>query len=160
MPILSLLYLVALVACCGYAFLRGGGPERFGAAIISIGSVLTYLAMSNAATNYRSVEFDAFVIDVLCLLAFVVLALRANRYWPLWVAALQIIGLGGHFVKLAEPGTLRQAYGFALVFWSYPMLLLIALGTFNHQRRLRRFGSDPSWSSSSGRSAPPTAPTR
>ena len=39
-----------------------------------------------------------------------------------------------------------------LVFWSYPMLLLIVLGTFRHQQRLARFGADRSWSSSWGRS--------
>lgn len=154
MPLLSLIYLLVLVGCCGYAFLRGGAPERAGAAIIGIGSILTYFAMSNAATNYRSVEADAFIVDVVVLVAFIILALRANRYWPLWVAALQIIGMAGYAIKLAEPSTIRQAFGFALVFWSYPMLLLIAFGTWRHQRRLARSGADPSWTS---RAAQPPA---
>lgn len=158
MPLASLAYLVVLVGCCGYAFLKGGAPERVGAAIIGIGSVLTYVAMSNAATNYHSVEVDAFIVDLVCLVAFVILALRAERYWPLWVAALQIIGIAGHAVKLAEPSTLRQAYGFALVFWSYPMLLLIALGTWRHRQRLIRFGADRSWVNSLDPSDPPPPP--
>ena len=35
------------------------------------------------------------------------------------------------------------------------MLFLLVLGTWNHQRRLAKFGVDKSWSSSSGRSETP-----
>lgn len=157
----TMVYLALLIACCGYSFMRGGAPERVGAAIIAIGSVLTYVAMSNPATNYRSVEADAFVVDLACLVAFLILALRAERFWPLWITALQIIGIAGHAVKLADPGTIRQAYAFALAFWSYPMLLLIVLGTWRHQQRLARFGFDRSWVGSRGDPppAPPPGPT-
>ncbi|MFL6845355.1 MAG: hypothetical protein ACJ8ER_10800 [Allosphingosinicella sp.] len=44
---------------------------------------------------------------------------------------------------------IRMAYAFVLAFWTYPMLLMIVLGTWNHQRRLAKFGVDKSWSSSS-----------
>ena len=154
-------YLALLVACCVFAFLRGGAPEKIGAAIIAAGSILTFAVMPTSAASYHFVRLDAFVIDVACLVAFTILALRAERYWPLWVAALQIIGIAGHAIKFADPDVIRRAFAFALAFWSYPMLLLIALGTHNHQRRLRRNGSDPSWSSSFGRSppTPPGAPT-
>jgi hypothetical protein len=98
------------------------------------------------------VEFGVFLVDVAALAAFVILALRADRYWPLWIAGLQIIGTAGHAVKLMDPGVIRTAYAFILAFWSYPMLLLIVLGTWRHQQRLAKFGADRSWSSSWGRS--------
>jgi hypothetical protein len=99
-----------------------------------------------------SVEIGVFIVDAVCLVAFLVLALRANRFWPLWVAGLQLIGTAGHAVKLADPEIIRRAYQIVLVFWSYPMLLLIVLGTWRHQQRLARFGVDRSWSSSWARS--------
>lgn len=145
----TIVYLVLLIACCAYAFSRGAEPEKIAAAIIAIGSVLTYAVMPTSAASYHSVRLDAFVIDLVCLVAFVILALRAERYWPSWVAALQLIGIAGHGVKLMDPDVIRRAFAFALAFWSYPMLLLIALGTWRHQVRLARFGTDPSWSSSS-----------
>jgi hypothetical protein len=151
-------YLALLIACCTYAGLRGAAPERIGAAILATGSVLTYAVPSSNAIDYTSVEVGIFLVDVATALAFITLALLANRYWPLWVAALQIIGTAGHAVKLADPETIRRAYAFALIFWSYPMLLLIALGTWRHQQRLARSGADRSWSSFSGRSAPPLQP--
>jgi hypothetical protein len=98
------------------------------------------------------VEVGVFFIDVGCLVAFLGVALRAARYWPLWVTALQVIGIAGHAIKLVDPAGFPWAYAFALAFWSYPMLLLIVLGTFRHQQRLAKFGVDRSWSSSWGRS--------
>ncbi|HEX6375201.1 MAG TPA: hypothetical protein VFZ91_05730 [Allosphingosinicella sp.] len=35
------------------------------------------------------------------------------------------------------------------------MLFLLVLGTWNHQKRLAKYGVDKSWSSFSGRSDPP-----
>jgi hypothetical protein len=151
----SLVFLVLLVGCCGYAFLRGGIPERIAALIFVAAAILTLVALSSPAIRWHSVEYGAFLVDVATLLSLVALALRANRLWPLWVTALQAIGTTGHAVKLADPEVIRWAYAFALAFWSYPMLALLAFGTWNHQRRLARFGVDRSWSSSSGRSETP-----
>ena len=154
-------YYTLLLLCWIYALLKGGAPERIGATIIGAGSILSLAAVSAPASSFGSVEIGVFLVDIACLVAFVVLALRAERYWPLWVAALQVIGIAGHAVKLVDPEVIRRAYAFALVFWSYPMLLLLALGTWRHQQRLTRFGADPSWSTSLRRSEPPprTGPT-
>lgn len=154
-------YFSLLFACWAYALLKGAAPERIGASIIGIGSILTVLAASGSAHRFASVEIGIFIVDVGCFVAFLVLALRAERYWPLWIAGLQLIGTSGHAVKLVDPEVIRRAYWFIQAFWSYPMLLLIVLGTFRHQQRLARFGADRSWSSSWGRSArkPETGPT-
>jgi hypothetical protein len=147
----NLFFDLFLLVCCGYAFWRGGPPERVGASIFVAAVVFTRIAVSGAATRYSSIEAGVVIVDVATLLALVVLALRANRLWPLWVTALQAIGAAGHVVKLMDPNVIRWAYAFALAFWSYPMLALLALGVWNHQRRLAKFGADKSWSSSSDR---------
>jgi hypothetical protein len=156
----TLVFYAILATCCVYVGRRGGAPEWIGASIIVVGSLLTLVTLSSAATIYRSVEIGVFVVDVAALVSFLVLALRAERLWPLCVVALQLIGTAGHAVKLVDPQILPWAYAFALRFWGYPMIALLVLGTWNHQRRLARFGVDRSWSSSSGRSEqrPPTGP--
>ena len=151
----------ALFAACGlYVLLRGGAPEKVGTAILAIGSILSVAAVSNPTGRFGAVEVGVFLVDIVTLLAFVALALRAERYWPLCVTALQAIGTAGHAAKLLDPGVIRSAYAIVLSLWGYLMLLLIVLGTWNHQRRLARFGVDRSWSSFSGRSEPrpPTGP--
>ena len=155
------IFYAILLACCLYATLRGGVPEKIGAGIFAIATILSTVAMSGRGSRYEWVEVGVFAVDVATLLAVLALALRANRFWTLWVAALQIIGTAGHAVKLADPALVPAGYAMAMALWSYPMLLLLVLGTWNHQRRLARNGVDPSWSTSSGRSAkrPPTGPT-
>ena len=150
-----------LLACCGYALLRGGAPERIAASIFTIGTGLTVVAASGAAGRFASLEVGILAVDALALLAFLVLALCAERFWTLWLTALQAIGTAGHAIKMVDPEGLPWAYAFALAFWSYPMLLLIAFGTGRHQKRLAKFGADRSWSSFSvpwGRQ-PGTGPT-
>jgi hypothetical protein len=72
------------------------------------------------------------------------LALRAERFWTLWIAALQIIGTAGHAVKFVDPEIIQRVYAFILAVWAYPVLLLLVIGTRRHQKRLSRFGSDES----------------
>lgn len=156
----NLAWAVVLFGGCFYAVLRGGMPERIGAAILTVGSLLTVAALSSTATIYRSLEMGVFLVDVATLFGFVFLALRADRLWPLCITALQLVGTAGHAVKLVDPQVIPYAYAFALRFWGYPMVLVLLIGTWNHQRRLARFGVDKSWSSSSGRSEtpPPSGP--
>ncbi len=135
-----------LLVCCGYALLRGGAPERIGATIYAVGTGLTVLAHQEAAIRYGTVEVGVLLVDGAALIAFLVLALFARRLWPLWMTAFQLIATAGHFAKLADPEMIRWAYAFLVGIWSYPMLLVLAIGTYNYQQRLRRFGSDRAWS--------------
>lgn len=117
-----------------YALARGGRSERAGAAILFIGSVLTDVAFVPGILHFVSVERGVLVVDVGVLAAFVILALRSDRYWPIWIAALQLIGTLAHFAKLADPTMMPVGYAFLLAAWAYPMLALIAIGTWRHRR--------------------------
>ena len=152
------LFLVLLIACCAYAFVRGGAPERIGMAVYAAGSVLTYVAVSAPPIRFKGVEVGVFIIDVCVLISFTVLALRANRFWPIWVSALQGLGVLGSLAMLLHPRVIPWAYAVVLSIWSYPILLLMATGTHFHQRRLKRSGADPSWTPSSAPPGPPTPP--
>lgn len=141
-----LVYLILLNLCWAYALWRGGTPERIGATILAVGSFLTAAAIDDGRGSFQGVEVDVVVIDILCSLAFVSLALRADRFWPLWLAALQVGGTAGHAVKFIDPHIVPRAYAFMLAAWAYPMLVLLFAGTWRHRRRLARFGFDKSWS--------------
>jgi len=81
------------------------------------------------------------IVDLGVLAGFVTVALRSKRFWPLWVAGLQLTTSLGHILKGIDPDLLPRAYGAALQFWSYPILLILAVGTFRTQRRLGRTAS-------------------
>ena len=137
--------------CCGYALLRGGAPERIGAAIIILGSALTVALGSAWAHRFEHVETGIVAVDVAVLLGFVLLAVFSDRFWPLWVSALQAIVVLTHLARALEPNLMPWAYGVALAIGVYPMLLLVALGTWRHRKRMATGAADPSWSRSSAR---------
>jgi hypothetical protein len=145
-PLNFLTYNILLTSCLVYALWRGGAPERFGAGILGIGSVLSRLVISGRGASFRSIETGVLIIDILCLAAFVILALRAERFWPLWVAALMLLTVAAHGVRLADPEMLLRAYAFLIIVWSYPAILLVIVGTWRHQQRILSFGHDEAWS--------------
>jgi hypothetical protein len=126
-------------------------PERIGAALYALAVAATHLILITDTGRWRHVEFGVLIVDVLLFASFTALALRANRFWPIWVSAFLGLGILGHLARWAGPTVIWWAYAVILSMWSYPILAIIALGTWNHQKRLARNGVDKSWSTSSGR---------
>lgn len=159
---LNLVFVGLLIATSLYAFVRGGAPERIGAASFATACILTVVVASLPAARFRSVELGMLLVDISVFLVFVILALKANRFWPIWVSALLGIGVAGHLARLLSPDVIPWAYQLALTIWSYPILLLVCLGTYAHQKRLAKTGADPSWtrySAPAGPSMPSAGPT-
>lgn len=140
-------FVALLLACTAYALVAGGGPERIGAATYALACTATYLLISARPGPWQNVEFGVLVIDVATFAGFCILALRAERFWPVWVSALLGLGVFGHLGRWVEPGISRWAYAVALTIWSYPILAILAVGTWAHRRRVAQFGADKSWSS-------------
>ena len=139
-----IVYHLLLIAVAAYAFLRGRSDERLAAAICVFATVATRLVLSPTPERYSGVEMGVFLVDLLTLAGFVVIALRTDRFWPLWVAGLQLTTLVAHLLKAVQVELLPQAYAAAGRFWVYPIFLIIVVGTWRshqHTRRERRAGS-------------------
>jgi hypothetical protein len=142
----SILYNALLVTCVPYALLRGGAPERWCAAVALLATILSILALSRSASVYQDAEVGTLIVDGLALAAFFGVALFADRFWPLLVAGLQADAVIIHICKLMRPDILPLGYAIGLSIWSYPILMVLAIGTARHQRRLATYGRDPAWS--------------
>ena len=127
-------YYVFLFACCGYAIFRGGGSEYLGAAIMIIGSFCTLAAARLFGTSWTQVEVGIFAIDIVVLVAFIWLALTSDRFWPIWASAFQLLAVAIHTAMMMTPQVTPWAFGTGAVFWAYPMLLALAIGSFEHVR--------------------------
>lgn len=132
-----LIFWLLLFGCFLYALLRGGWPERVAASTFVAGSFLTAMLGSALPERFVSVEVGILIVDVIGLGIFVALALLTDRYWPIWIASLQLLAVLAHVAKLVDPDMLRNGYGFIMAVWSYPQLLAIALGTRAHHRSRR-----------------------
>ena len=130
-----IIYHALLIAVCAYAFLRGRRDERFAAAICLLATLATRLALSPVTSRYSGVETGVFLVDLLTLGGFTFIALRTDRFWPLWVAGIQLTTMLAHGLKAIELDLIPEAYAAAARFWVYPIFLIIFIGTWrSHQR--------------------------
>lgn len=121
-----------------YVLWRGRRDERDVGIVLVLGVIATHLVISPLRTRFASVETHVFAVDVIVFLGFLWVALRSERFWPLWIAGLQLTAILGHVLKAVDIGLFPKAYAAAMVFWSYPIVLILAIGTWrSHQRSLR-----------------------
>jgi hypothetical protein len=138
------LALVLLTAT--YAWVWGGSPERIGAAIIATWFLLDIgYHLVFGPSGFDVVDPVHLLLDGLELVAITALALRANRLWPLWAAAAQLICYSGHVAAWIEPGGMRRAYWAVTQIPPFIQVLALALGAAAHDRRMRRIGPYRSW---------------
>lgn len=136
------IFLTLLIICGGYAMWRGNREARVIAAACFVATLATHFTVTPLRERYASVEEGLMLIDILMLAVFIAVALRSSRFWPLWVAGLQLTASLAHLMKTLNLDLLPQAYGAALSFWSYPILLILAIGTWRGHQRMRREGVD------------------
>ena len=130
-----------LVVTCGYALWRGRKYEQLSALVFIAASVGSVVARSALQENYSAVARSDLAIDLLVLIALVGVALRSDRFWPLWVAGLQLTISLSHVLKAIQPDLLPLAYAAAERFWSYPTLIILFIGSWRqHQRRISEQG--------------------
>jgi len=137
-----LFFWIFLCVTCGYALWRGRRYEQMSAIICILATVISVVGHSLMRryhpVDYSGVELSDLLIDNLMLGAFVLIALRSDRFWPLWVAGLQLTISISHLLKAVQPDLLPIAYGVAERFWSYPILIIVAAGAWRSQRRIER----------------------
>ena len=139
------IFYVLFVSCTLYALWRGGAPERAVA-----GSYFAIWLLDGALNLVYPADFADMdpvhlAIDILIWLSFFAVAMRAKRFWPLCLVSLQTIALVAHSAKFMDVSIAPRAYLTMQIASSFPVLILLAIGTYCHQRRLKANGSDPAW---------------
>lgn len=137
---------LAIAAVVALAFRKGGEPEKLAAGVLV---ATTVLDLGNHAMfgepAFFAVNPGHLVIDTWAMIALMWIALKANRGWPLWVSAAQIIVVLGHLAKIIELSLVRYGY-FAMT--QMPLnvqAVALLLGTFAHVRREELIGRYHAW---------------
>ena len=128
-------YLTLLTLSCGYALWRGDRDARIAAITCVVATVMTVVVLTPGSRRYTLVESGVMAVDLMALAAFIAIALFSKRFWPLWVAGLQMTASTAHALKMFDAGLVPLAYAVAERFWGYPILLIIAIGAYRHHRR-------------------------
>ena len=133
--LLVVLFWLLLLMSCGYALWRGRKYERIAALVFVGATVLSILGHSPLRGRYVGIEATDLIVDSVVLFAVVGIALVSDRFWPLWVAGLQLVDSMSHLMKAIDVDLLPKVYGAAERFWSYPILLILLIGAWRQHRR-------------------------
>ena len=98
--------------------------------------------------NFRVVPWHLFLVDVLLLLGLALLAIRANRLWLIPAAGCQLVAVLVHITRLIDPDMIPNGYAFLTTIWSWPMVLLLASGTWLYRKRAATGTAIPDWKAS------------
>lgn len=141
--------LIILLVLAFLGFWKGGGPERAVAGVmvgILVCDRIYHLIFGNFSTVV-SIDYGHALIDLVAMVALVLIALRANRMYTLWIAALQLIAFNAHLARELAEGMSPIAYLILYIGPSYFQLLAQAGGLWAHRRRVARYGPYKSWTS-------------
>ena len=134
--ILNYIGAFALLSSCGVALRWGGLDERLASLAFILATITSRLFTES---NYVHTENMVMVIDAVLLVVLVSIALRSDRYWPMWAAAFQLVGTSVHVASMAETGDFKWAYAVGLIFWTYPVLVALVVGTWLEARHRQRW---------------------
>ncbi len=132
-----LVFWTLLFVVCACAALRGRSDERIAAGACAVATLLTHFVVGPLKLEYATVEPGLVALDAAMLVTFVFVALRSSRFWPLWVAGLQLTMSMSHLLKAIQIDLMPKAYAAAAVFWSYPILIIILVASLRTSRYYR-----------------------
>ncbi len=114
-------------AACGYAFLRGGAPERLGAGAYAGAWALTPAVQLHPLAR---LQWGVFGVDAAVAAVLLTLALRSDRWWPMAAAAFSLLVVVEHFGYALEPRGFAWAYFVGEEIWSYAVLVVLVVGAW------------------------------
>lgn len=126
---MALAYDAVLTATCLYAWFRGGRPERIGAMVNVVASVLSSTARLTGVASWAPAEWIVLSIDTVVAVCFYRLAITTTRFWPIWALGFALADI---FVSLAGAllrGLPLLAYESGLGVYAYLALLALAIGS-------------------------------
>jgi len=126
---------LAMLVCCGIALRWGGFDERLAAIGVAIAVVASNLVSDSA---YDHTETGVLIGDIALFVGLLALALYSDRFWPMYAAAFQLVGTMFHFASMSQTGDFEWAYYIALIFWTFPVFIALAAGTWLEGRYRRR----------------------
>ena len=142
----SAFYVGLLAGGCTFAIRCGGAPERIVAWVIVATFVADPVLHLLLKPRFDGVDPTHVIIDLARFAGLAFVALRANRFWPIWLSAFQLLALGAHLAKAMDLTIHPVIYGAMEAMWSYGILIGLIVVTRHHRRLTASGATRRSWS--------------
>jgi hypothetical protein len=119
---------------CGYAMLRGGGPEKLVGMFLLGANILTFVIPDR---RWNDVQFGVMALDIVAFVLFVVLAMVVDRWWTLFLAGFQGLCVLLHLAFWAQMKITSFVYSTGLNLIGYAVFATLLAGTVAYARRQR-----------------------
>lgn len=123
---------LALVVTVAAGLWLGRWPERLGAGAMLVAWLATALSLNG--TQLWGPQWGVMVIDVLLLAVLLFIALRSDRWWPLWACGFHALNVVLHLAVMADPKIWGRAYFVAGNAFSYLVMAALLIGVLGRQR--------------------------
>ena len=128
--------LAIIALASAFVFLKGDEPERIGAGAYVIAVFATSLL--NDQGSLYGVQLGPLAVDLALLAAFVALAWKSRRTWPVWAAAFQGLSVCSLLLPLVDPRPPLAAVYLTVNVTTFAVLASIVVGAAVAWRDRRR----------------------
>jgi hypothetical protein len=118
-----------------FAFLKGDEPERVGAGAYALGSLAALLVQDDS--QLYGPQWGLMMVEAVVLAAYVAVAWKSRRSWPVWASALQALVVMSHLLTTTDIRPPIAAFYAVVNLASYGILLVLALGVLQAWRDRR-----------------------
>ena len=124
---------LALALATGAGLWRGRWPERSAAAAMIVAWLAT--ALFENGTQLWGPQSSVMIIDTLLLVVLLIIALKSDRWWPMWACGFHALSVVLHVAMIADPKIWGRAYFVAGNAFSYLAMAALFVGALNTPRR-------------------------
>ena len=125
--LVALSFWILTLLCCGFATLFGGRSGR-AIAIIYIVAVAATALVTRDPQAWANPHLPALAVDVILFAGLLRVALRSDRWFPLWFVGFHLVAVASHLASILAPGFAPKLYFLLQSMWSVPMLLTLVIG--------------------------------
>ncbi|MFN4113629.1 MAG: hypothetical protein ACK4GD_06785 [Sphingomonadaceae bacterium] len=146
-PYRFVIQMALFVVLAIWAWRAGGGPEK-ACAWLFVGMFAAdrvYHLLVTPAIELETVDAWHFALDIGVFAIILPIALRANRLYPLGLAACQLIAVNAHVARDSFTQITPIAYNIMYVAPSYLQLLILGFGILAHVQRIQHYGPYRDW---------------
>ncbi|MEH6759275.1 MAG: hypothetical protein V7676_17465 [Parasphingorhabdus sp.] len=123
------IFLFLMLSAFIFVLRYGKVEERLALFVLVFNFTGTAAIYRMSGENWLEPSFGIFLIDFCSLLFFIVIAFRSKRFWPLPIAAFQMIPVLTFFVTSVGVDLNSQGVGVTQGAWGFVQLLILIVAT-------------------------------